>query len=57
MAWRQPDDKPLSEPMMVSLQTHICGLNELMYLNDSVKGCYNTNFGVQDIDHVIVVML
>ena len=23
MAWRRPDDKPLSEPMMVSLLTHI----------------------------------
>ena len=32
MAWRRPDDKPLSEPMMVNLLTHICalGLNELM---------------------------
>ena len=24
MAWRCPGDKPLSEPMMVSLTTHIC---------------------------------
>ena len=24
MAWRWPGDKPLSEPMMVILQTHIC---------------------------------
>ena len=24
MAWRRPCDKPLSEPMMVSLSTHIC---------------------------------
>ena len=24
MAWRLPGDKPLSEPMMVRLQTHIC---------------------------------
>ena len=24
MAWRQSGDKPLSEPMMVSLRTHIC---------------------------------
>ena len=24
MAWRRPGDKPLSEPLMVSLQTHIC---------------------------------
>ena len=24
MAWRRPGDKPLSEPMMVNLMTHIC---------------------------------
>ena len=24
MAWRRPGDKPLSEPMMVSLPTHLC---------------------------------
>ena len=33
MAWRRPGDKPLSEPMVVSLPTHIyasLGLNELM---------------------------
>ena len=24
MAWRRPDDKPLSEAMIVSLLTHIC---------------------------------
>ena len=24
MAWRRPGDKPLSEPMMLSLLTHIC---------------------------------
>ena len=24
MAWRRPGDKPLSEPVMVSLLTHIC---------------------------------
>ena len=24
MAWRRPGDKPLSEPMMVSLLTHMC---------------------------------
>ena len=24
MAWRRPGDKPLCEPMMVSLSTHIC---------------------------------
>ena len=24
MAWRRPGDKPLSDPMVVSLPTHIC---------------------------------
>ena len=24
MAWRRPGDKPLSEPMVISLLTHIC---------------------------------
>ena len=24
MAWHRPGDKPLSEPMMVNLLTHIC---------------------------------
>ena len=24
MAWRRPGDKPLSEPMMITLPTHIC---------------------------------
>ena len=34
MAWRRSGDKPLSEPMMVGLTTHICvlGLNELTNL-------------------------
>ena len=36
MAWHRPGDKPLSEPMMVSLLMHICvtwphGLNELTH--------------------------
>ena len=26
MVWRQPGDKPLSEPMIVRLLTHICGV-------------------------------
>ena len=40
MAWRRPGDKPLSEPMMVSLPTHICvtrpqwvNLNSIFYTN------------------------
>ena len=38
MAWRRPGDKPVFEPMMVSLLTHICastslGLNEIKPVN------------------------
>ena len=32
MAWRRPGDKPLSEPMMVSLLTHIC-VTQLPWVN------------------------
>ena len=46
MAWRRPGDKPLSEPMMVSLPTHICvyrriyaslGINELTVLHSWLR--------------------
>ena len=33
MAWRRPGDKPLSEPMMVSLPTHICGTRPPQWVN------------------------
>ena len=35
-AWCRPGDKPLSEPMMVSLPTHICVIRPQW-----VKPCYN----------------
>ena len=40
MAWRRPGDKPLSEPMMFSLPTHICitrpqWVNEILYMQFS----------------------
>ena len=31
MAWRQPGDKPLSEPMVVGLLTHICVIHSMSY--------------------------
>ena len=41
MAWRRQGDKPLSEPMMVSLPTHICvtrpRLNAIIYIIHLVK--------------------
>ena len=33
MAWRRPGDKPLSEPMMVSLPTHICVTRQLIAMD------------------------
>ena len=45
MAWRRPGDKPLSEPMMVSLLTHICvtrpqWVNQLTQMFDAVVVTY-----------------
>ena len=44
MAWRRPGDKPLSEPMMVNLLTHIC-VTQPQWVNNgkitSLKYCCN----------------
>ena len=46
MAWRRPGDKPLSEPMVVSLQTHICVAQpqwvkwQLYYMHVALYDCY-----------------
>ena len=37
MAWRLPGDKPLSEPMMVSLTTHIC-VTRPQWVNGGIHG-------------------
>ena len=39
MAWRRPGDKPLSDPMVVSLETHICvtWLQWVKYMPISLK--------------------
>ena len=39
MAWRRPGDKPLSEPMMVSLPTHLCVARPqwVIYIYDCVS--------------------
>ena len=36
MAWRRPGDKPLSEPMMVSLLTHIC-VTRPQWVNQNIQ--------------------
>ena len=37
MAWRRPGDKPLSEPMMVRLPTHIC-VTQPQWVNPGTAG-------------------
>ena len=49
MAWRRPGDKPLSEPMMDSLPTHICVTRP--YLITSVINCCTKN------DHEIIMYI
>ena len=47
MAWRRPGSKPLSEPMMVSLPTHICVTRpkwvKVGYCSNSSKTAGNTH--------------
>ena len=42
MAWRRPGDKPLSEPMMVSLLTHIC-VARPQWVNDEYLEIFLSN--------------
>ena len=43
MAWRRSGDKPLSEPMMVSLLTHIC-VTRPQWINSSPPGQNGCHF-------------
>ena len=43
MAWRRPGDKPLSEPMMISLLTHIC-VTRPQWVKTRIKWAYLTHF-------------
>ena len=45
MAWRRPGDKPLSEPMMVSLLTHIC-VTRPQWVNSYAPGRCGSNLMV-----------
>ena len=48
MAWRRPGDKPLSEPMMVSLLTHIC-VTRPQWVNTDLDLCRcMTSLGYND---------
>ena len=43
MAWRHYGDKPLSEPMMVGLLTHIC-ITRPQWVNHSLVGLYHLHW-------------
>ena len=45
MAWRRPGDKPLSEPMMVSLPTHIC-VTRPQWVNPSIWSVHLLSSGL-----------
>ena len=52
MAWRRPGDKPLSEPMMVRLPTHICVTrpqwvkHTMTQFRDLSRSCYKTLYRI-----------
>ena len=43
MAWRRPGDKPLSEPMLVRIPTHIC-VTRPQWVNDCENICTARNY-------------
>ena len=46
MAWRRPGDKPLSEPMIVSLSTHVC-VTRPQWVNNLGQNCFRQRlFGI-----------
>ena len=53
MAWRRPGDKPLSEPMMVSLLTHIC-VTRSQWVNTDFLYCNMISYWVVSIWLVII---
>ena len=52
MAWRRPDDKPLSEPMMVRLPTHIC-VSRPQWVNSLAPGRCGSNFKSVIYEHML----
>ena len=59
MAWRRSGDKPLSEPMMVSLPTHICVIRpqwvNSLWRNDAVRLYWTRTSLVQVISYHFLV--
>ena len=61
MAWHRPGDKPLSEPMMVRLVTHICAIR-LPWVNHltghlAIPYCILLNAGIHWNENVILTKL
>ena len=54
MAWRRPGDKPLSEPMMVSLPTRIC-VTRPQWVNSFSPGWYASNFKCAIFQHIPMI--
>ena len=53
MAWRRPGDKPFSEPMMISLLTHIC-VTWPWWVNHILHGLFDDTGAIMWLPHVIM---
>ena len=55
MAWRRPGDKPLSEPMMVILTTHIC-VTRPQWVNATDMNIYGQKVSIMIISFTAVTI-
>ena len=53
MAWRRPGDKPLSEPRMVSVLTHIC-VTRPQWVNHTKYVCV-PHWSLRDLDAILIL--
>ena len=56
MAWRRPGDKPLSEPMMVCLPTHIC-VTRPQWVNGFINWtvfCFKVNYYSRTLNGILI---
>ena len=56
MAWRRPGDEPLSEPMMVSLLTHLC-VTRPQWVNSLAPGRPRCHFKTAIFNLVILIVI
>ena len=62
MAWHQPGDKPLSEPMMVSLLKHICvtqpqRVKQVMLSKKLWHSCSYDKYISENIQKILITVL